>query len=61
MIIVCIIISIYLFSAVHCAKFLLDHSKVSSFSDDKTIRVWDIGTEKQLYNFEGHNVSVYDI
>ncbi|CAD7084700.1 unnamed protein product [Hermetia illucens] len=42
-------------AAVHRTFFTEDLLKVASFSDDKTVRLWDIATEKTINSFEGHS------
>lgn len=39
---------------VHRAYFTSDMVQVASFSDDKTVKVWDIATEQSLNSFEEH-------
>nr|CAD7568464.1 unnamed protein product [Timema californicum] len=41
-------------SAVHRCFFTLDKTHIASFSDDKTVRVWDIPSEKAISSFSGH-------
>ena len=36
-------------AAVHRVGYLKNKPQIVSFSDDKTVRVWDIGTEKVLW------------
>ncbi len=40
-------------NATHVGHFF-DYNKVASFSDDKTVRTWDISTEEELMRFEKH-------
>lgn len=53
----CIIYSFVDFSAVHSCKFLSDKMRVASFSDDRTVRCWDVTTEEEIRRFDGHSVS----
>ncbi|CAL1541616.1 unnamed protein product [Lymnaea stagnalis] len=39
---------------VHVTKFLQDQFRVISGSDDKTVRVWDIPTEKEVHIYQEH-------
>ncbi|ETO33521.1 hypothetical protein RFI_03583 [Reticulomyxa filosa] len=39
---------------VHGIKFSLDGTKIVSYSKDKTIRIWDTSSRKQLHALEGH-------
>uniref|UniRef100_A0A915KRA5 Uncharacterized protein n=1 Tax=Romanomermis culicivorax TaxID=13658 RepID=A0A915KRA5_ROMCU len=41
-------------SSVHDAKFLFNRQHIVSFSDDKTVRLWDSTTEAQLSLLSGH-------
>ena len=43
-------------NATHAAEFM-DNKRMASFSDDKTVRTWDISTEEQIDCFEKHTVS----
>ena len=43
-------------NATHFADFM-DNKRMASFSDDKTVRVWDISTEEQIHCFVKHTVS----
>lgn len=43
-------------NATHAAEFM-DNKRMASFSDDKTVRTWDISTEEQINCFEKHTVS----
>jgi len=40
---------------VHRVSFIHKEPQIVTFSDDKTVRVWDIPTENTLHTFEGHN------
>lgn len=40
---------------VHRTFFTPDLLHVTSFSDDKTVKLWDIATEKALHTYEEHN------
>jgi len=40
--------------AVHRAFFTADDVHIASFSDDKTVILWDIPSEKQLISFNDH-------
>lgn len=40
---------------VHRTFFTSDKKNIVSFSDDKSVKLWDIPTEKALYTFEDHN------
>ena len=42
-------------NATHVAEFM-DNKRLASFSDDKTVRIWDISTEEQMYCFGKHTV-----
>lgn len=39
---------------VHRVAFIHKDPQIVSFSDDKTVKVWDIPTENNLHTFEGH-------
>ncbi|KAJ3149872.1 snoRNA-binding rRNA-processing protein [Geranomyces michiganensis] len=39
---------------VRVARFSPDHKQILSGSDDKTVRVWDVATEKEVAVFVGH-------
>lgn len=41
-------------AAVHRAFFTADNLHIASFSDDKTVVLWDIASEKQLTSFNEH-------
>lgn len=43
---------------VHTTKFLEDQFRIISGSNDKTVRVWDIPTEKEIHVYQEHQVSV---
>lgn len=40
---------------VHRVAFVHREPQIVSFSDDKSVKVWDIPTENTLHTFEGHN------
>ncbi|KAG5892648.1 hypothetical protein JTB14_025443 [Gonioctena quinquepunctata] len=40
---------------VHRTYFLHGKSQISSFSDDKTVKIWDIPTEKTITTYEAHS------
>lgn len=40
-------------NATHVAHFM-DNKSLASFSDDKTVRLWDIATEEEFLNFKKH-------
>ncbi|CAG9116738.1 unnamed protein product [Plutella xylostella] len=40
---------------VHRTFFTKDHVKILSFSDDKSVSVWDIATEERIANFSEHS------
>lgn len=42
-------------SAVHRTFFTPDLQYISSFSDDKTVKLWDISTEKLIQSYEKHH------
>nr|KAG5703744.1 hypothetical protein BaRGS_023033 [Batillaria attramentaria] len=42
------------FRPVNVTKFLSDNLRVMSGSNDKTVRVWDIATEKELSIYNEH-------
>ena len=44
--------------AVHVSKFLSSNVQVLSGSDDNTVKVWDIPTEKDLVTYTDHTVSI---
>lgn len=39
---------------VHRTHFLHNTAQISTFSDDKTVKIWDIPTEKNLITYTGH-------
>ncbi|CAG9836855.1 unnamed protein product [Diabrotica balteata] len=39
---------------VHRTHFLHGKPQISTFSDDKTVKIWDIPTEKTLFTYTGH-------
>lgn len=41
-------------SAVHRTFFTPDLQYITSFSDDKTVKLWDISTEKEVSSYEEH-------
>lgn len=41
-------------AAVHRTFFTSDSKKITSFSDDKTVAIWDIPSEKQIISFNEH-------
>lgn len=41
-------------AAVHRTFFIPNQSQIVSYSDDKSVRLWDIGTEKTLLQFNDH-------
>lgn len=45
-------------SWIKCVEFSPDGSKAASGGVDKTVRVWDLSTSKELYRFEGHQDNV---
>uniref|UniRef100_A0A1B6D9D7 U3 small nucleolar RNA-associated protein 15 homolog n=1 Tax=Clastoptera arizonana TaxID=38151 RepID=A0A1B6D9D7_9HEMI len=42
-------------SPVHRSYFTSDKTHIASFSDDKTVCIWDVPSEKKLYTFSEHN------
>lgn len=42
--------------SVQRVDFMADLKHVVSFSDDQTVRIWDIATEEEVTKFEGHKV-----
>lgn len=40
---------------VHRTYFLSDLHHIASFSDDRTVKLWDVGTEKIVNTFKEHN------
>jgi WD40 repeat protein len=45
------------FSAVHRCFFTLDKTHIASFSDDKSVCLWDIPSENKVTSFSEHLVS----
>ena len=43
-------------NATHSSHFL-GSKEIATFSDDKTVRLWDISTEEEVARFNGHSVS----
>jgi WD40 repeat protein len=43
-------------NATHRCDFLSDTKTVASFSDDKTVRIWDMATESEVIKFAEHKV-----
>lgn len=41
-------------AAVHRTLFIADQPQIASFSDDKTVKIWDIATEKDVLTFNEH-------
>lgn len=41
-------------AAVHRVAFTSDNTHIVSFSDDKTVKLWDIPTEKVIQSYEEH-------
>jgi len=39
---------------VHVVRFCPDEGKIMSASDDKTVRIWDIGTQQAVSQYKGH-------
>ncbi len=50
--------SIFPYRAVHRAFFTSDNVHIASFSDDKSVILWDISTEEQVVSFKEHSVSI---
>lgn len=42
-------------AAVHRVSFTADNTHILSFSDDKTVKLWDIPAEKAVHTYEEHN------
>ena len=42
----------------HRCKFTADNIHVVSFSDDKSVALWDIPSETEIVKFAEHSVSV---
>jgi len=51
-------LAIFLYSAVHLARFSSNGIHLFSGSDDKTVRLWDAATESELHCFSDHQVRV---
>lgn len=52
----------YWFSAVHRTFFTRDGHHIASFSDDKTVSLWDISSQQISGHYEGyHNVIISNI
>ena len=47
--------------AVHVTKFLEDQFRIFSGSNDKSVRVWDIPTQKEIHIYNQHQVSLVQI
>jgi len=45
------------FSAVHRCFFTLDKTHIASYSDDKSVCLWDIPSESKVTSFCEHLVS----
>ena len=43
-------------NATHGCDFMSDSKQVVSFSDDKTVRIWDMATEAEVMKFAEHKV-----
>lgn len=49
----------YWFRAVHRTFFTRDGHHIASFSDDKTVSLWDIGSQQISGHYEGyHTVNI---
>lgn len=48
----------YVYRPVHRCFFTSDNYHIASFSDDKTVNVWDIASETKVYSYNEHTVSV---
>jgi len=46
---------------VRCVQFSTDAKQLVSGSDDKTVRLWDVGSGKQLKQFFGHSAPINDV
>ena len=46
-----------IFRPTHVCSFGREHMKVFSASDDKTVRCWDLPTEKETFVVKAHKVS----
>lgn len=42
-------------AAVHRTYFVPDRPQIASFSDDKSVKIWDIPTEKAVISYSEHN------
>ena len=42
--------------SVHVTKFLADKTRLFSGSDDNSVSVWDIPSEKELISYKKHQV-----
>ena len=51
-----LILSLRAPSPVHVTKWSLDNVHIFSSSDDKTVRYWDLPTEKEIQIMKGHQV-----
>ena len=52
--------SVFIFtSPVHRCKFTADNVHVVSFSDDKSVALWDIPSETEIVKFSEHTVILY--
>lgn len=45
-----------IFSGVHRCYFTSDNKSIASFSDDKTVKIWDVATESETIEFSSHEV-----
>lgn len=52
-----VVMSSLCFSAVHRCFFTLDKTHIASFSDDKSVCLWDIPSESKVTSFSEHSVS----
>lgn len=48
----------FVFRPVHRCFFTSDNYHIASFSDDRTVNVWDIASETKVYSYNEHTVSV---
>ena len=53
-----LIILLNFFRATHRCNFTVDGVHVISFSDDKSVVLWDVPTETKIRVFEEHKVSL---